>query len=97
MSVQTEQAFATELRVGDRITETATPGGPFYPVLTVEPRAFTIDAGYDGDPLPVTLPRSGAVLRIVRHCDHCKGDPITASKYAGLTWAICATCEPVCE
>lgn len=50
---------ASEVKVGDRITEHDTPEGPFYPVLKVDAKSFVIDAahamrpGQDEEDLPV--------------------------------------------
>ncbi len=40
----TIQVRCSAVKVGDRITEIDTPGGPFYPVIKVNPRSFVVDA-----------------------------------------------------
>ncbi len=45
------------VRVGDRISEVGSPGGPWYPVLLVDERSLTIDGRMTAEEpeLPVTL------------------------------------------
>lgn len=61
--MQTTIVKASTLTAGDRITEVDTPAGPFYVVLEVTARSIVVDASDDDEPLPVTLPATGAVRR----------------------------------
>jgi hypothetical protein len=49
-------AKATEVTVGDYITEIGTPDGPFYPVVKVNAKSLVVDASDDGEPLLVRVP-----------------------------------------
>lgn len=45
----TAEVRATDVIVGDLVTEVDSPEGPFYPVLAIEPDGFTVDGqDYDG-------------------------------------------------
>lgn len=64
-----EVVSAGSLRTGDLITETDTPLGPWYTVLSIHAGQLTVDGStQDDEPLPVVLPLrpSDVVLRRVR-------------------------------